>query len=78
MCEYEEERAAYQEEIEKLNLICQQLYADLEREKEKSAEFGDTGRVLEEGLRKEKERGQEVARELERWRNRYQALEKSK
>ena len=29
VCEYEEERGAYQEEIEKLNLICQQLYADL-------------------------------------------------
>jgi hypothetical protein len=31
VCEYEEERTAYQEEIEKLNLICQQLYADLEK-----------------------------------------------
>jgi hypothetical protein len=52
VCEYEEERGQYQEEIEKLNLICQQLYADLEREKELNSERSETGRVIGEELKR--------------------------
>lgn len=52
VCEYEEDRAQYQEEIEKLNLICQQLYADFEREKELNSEKSETGRVIGEELKR--------------------------
>ena len=64
VCEYEEERMAYQEEIEKLNLICRQLYAELEGEKQQNGENNESGRVLAEELRREREKGQALREDV--------------
>lgn len=72
---YEMEREKYQEENEKLNLICHQLYTELEETKRKYAEVDFT---LKDKYEMERARGAELLQEIERWKARYMAAEKSK
>ena len=62
-------------ENEKLNVICHQLYTELEEMKRRYAEVDLT---LREKYEFEKGRNAELTNEIERWKSRYMASEKSK
>lgn len=72
---YEHEKEMHVSEIEKLNVICHQLYTELEDMKRKFAEVDLT---LREKYEFEKNRNAEFVNEIERWKARYMASEKSK
>lgn len=72
---YEMEREEYREEVEKLNIICEKLYEELEIMK---ARFADIDPTIKEKFRLERERSRQLEEELEKWRVRYSALEASK
>mgnify|MGYP000914567840 CR=1 FL=1 len=61
-----------------MNLICQQLYADLEKEKEQNQEFNESARVVGEQLKKEKEKTEDLQEKMEKFKNRLVAVEKAK
>ena len=69
------EREEYRDEIEKMNMISQKLYDELEEMKRRYAEVDLT---LKEKYRLEQIRNEEVQQELEKWKNRFSALEISK
>ena len=71
----ENEKCRYAEETEKLNLICHQLYVELEEWKRKYAEIDLT---LRDKYEMEVSRNNELAQDIERWKSRYMAGEKSK
>lgn len=71
----ENERSKYAEETEKLNLICHQLYTELEDWKRKYAEIDLT---LKDKYEIERSKNNELAQDIERWKARYMASEKSK
>jgi septum formation inhibitor MinC len=71
----ENERSKYAEETEKLNLICHQLYTELEEWKRKYAEIDLT---LKDKYEIERNKNNELAQDIERWKARYMAAEKSK
>lgn len=63
------------EEIEKLNLISQQLYTELEEMKRRYAEVDLT---LRDKFEMERNRNNELMQDIERWKARYMAAERSK
>lgn len=71
----EMERVKLVEEIEKLNLISQQLYTELEEMKRKYAEVDLT---LRDKFEMERNRNNELMQDIERWKARYMAAERSK
>ena len=66
----ENERSKYAEETEKLNMICHQLYTELEDWKRKYAEIDLT---LKDKYEMERNRNNELAQDIERWKSRYMA-----
>jgi predicted RNase H-like nuclease (RuvC/YqgF family) len=61
---YESERSKYLEENEKLNLICHQLYTELEEIKRRFAEVDLT---MKDKYEMERARNAELLNEIERW-----------
>lgn len=71
----ENEISEYREEYEKLNKICETLYHENEMLKNK---LTDIDFSLKQKYEAEKDRNQELLQEIEKWKNRYQASERSK
>ena len=72
---YETEREEYREEIEKMDLISQKLYDELEDMKKRYAEVDLS---LKEKYRLEQSINEEMRQEVEKWKNRFAGLETSK
>jgi predicted ribosome quality control (RQC) complex YloA/Tae2 family protein len=71
----EREKERFSEENEKLNLICHQLYGELEDMKRKLSEVDFTAT---DKYHVERSRNTELQMELDTWRARYAASEKSR
>lgn len=71
----EKEIYEYREEYEKLNKICETLYHENEMLKNK---LNDIDFSLKQKYEAEQHRSQDLQAENEKWKNRYQAAEKSK
>lgn len=71
----EKEIYEYREEYEKLNKICETLYHENEMLKNK---LSDIDFSLKQKYEAEKNRSNDLAQEIEKWKARYQAAEKSK
>ena len=65
----------FSEEYEKLNKICETLYHENESLKN---QLNEVDFSLKQKYESERQRGQELLGEIEKWKNRYQATEKSK
>jgi hypothetical protein len=63
------------EENEKMNMICQQLYGELEDLKKRLAGVDFT---LGQRYELERVRSEDLVREVENWKNRYLSLDKSR
>jgi hypothetical protein len=73
--ELEREKEGWSSENHKLTLVCQQLYGQLEDWKRK---YSEVDLSLKDRFQQEQARNYELGQELERWRNRYTAMEKAK
>lgn len=71
----EREREEYREEMEKLNKICETLYHENEMLKQRLSEMDIS---LKQKFESEKLKNAELMQEIEKWKSRYQAAEKSK
>lgn len=71
----EKEREDYRDEIDKLSKICQTLYHENETLK---ARIQENDYSLKQKYESEKQKNSELSMEIEKWKNRYQATEKSK
>lgn len=71
----EKEIYEYREEYEKLNKICETLYHENEMLKNK---LSDMDFSLKQKYESEKAKNADLAQEIEKWKSRYQAAEKSK
>lgn len=72
---YERSREQYLEENEKMNLICQQLYGELEEFKRKLQGVDFT---LSDKYDLERNRNKDLQAEIENWRVRFSAAERSR